>query len=321
MKAIVQTKYGSTDELTLMDVPIPTPIKKQVRVKVQAAAINDYDWCMVSGKPFIYRLMFGLFKPKSSIPGMEIAGEIEACGEDAKLFNVGDVVFGDLSECGFGGFAEYVCIDESALFKKPAEMSFEYAAALPHAACLALQGLVDVGKITSDEKVLINGAGGGVGASGLNIAKLYNAHVTAVDTGHKLTMLRQSGFDEVLDYQKTDFTQQSKQYDIILDAKTNRSIFQYLKVLSPGGRYVTVGGNLMRLVQLLLLKPWVTLFTNKRISIVALKANKDLATICTWYTAKKLVPVLDLREGLSTVPDAIKTFGAGMHKGKLVIKL
>lgn len=321
MRAIVQTKYGSADELELREVETPSPAANQVLVKVQAVAINDYDWCMVSGKPLVYRLMFGLFKPTTPIPGMEIAGEVVECGVNVKKFKVGDAVFGDLSEHGFGGFAEYVSVDENALFLKPSQMKYEDAAAISHAACLALQGLVDVGNLACGEKVLINGAGGGVGAYGLNIAKLYDANVTAVDAAHKLATLKQNGFDEALDYQRIDFTRQSARYDLILDTKTNRGIFRYLKVLAPNGRYVTVGGDVMRLIQLLLLKPWIALFTNKRVSIVALKTNKDLATICEWYLAKKLVPVLELREGLSAVPQAISYFGAGKHKGKLVVRL
>ena len=172
MKAAIFTKYGSTEVLQLREVAQPSPGEHEVLIKIQATAVNDYDWSMVRGKPYLYRLMYGIFKPKNKIPGMELSGTIEAVGENAKLFSKGDQVYGDISEYGFGSFAEFVCINEKAITLKPEKMSFEEAASIPHATMLAVQGLIDIGNIQKGQKILINGAGGGVGTFGLQIAKI-----------------------------------------------------------------------------------------------------------------------------------------------------
>lgn len=184
MKAIVLTKYGSPSMLQLQELPKPVPQENEVLVKIHATAINDYDWSMVRGKPHLYRLMFGLLKPKIKIPGMELSGTIEALGKNVQSFKLGDVVYGDISDYGFGSFAEYICIHEKALALKPPKMTFEEAAAIPHASLLAYQGLIDLGKIQNGQQILINGAGGGVGTFGLQLAKLYDAEVTGVEAFH-----------------------------------------------------------------------------------------------------------------------------------------
>ncbi len=313
------TKYGAPDVLQLKEVTKPTPKEHEVLLKIYASAVNDYDWGMVRGKPYIYRLLFGLFKPKNSIPGMELAGVVEAVGAHAELFKAGDEVYGDISGYGFGSFAEYICIDEKALSLRPAKMSFEQAAAIPHAAGLALQGLIDVGKIQKEQKILINGAGGGVGTLGIQIARLFNAEVTGVDTGDKLKMMLELGFDHIIDYKKEDFTKNGQRYDLILDAKTNRSTFRYLSSLNPHGRYVTVGGNITALLQTVLLKPLISIFSNKEIHLVALQPNKDLDYINTLFEAGKIKPVLDGPFKLSETPEAISYFGKGLHSGKVII--
>lgn len=321
MKALVFTKYGSPEVLQLREIAKPTPKENEVLVKIHATAVNDYDWSMIRGKPYLYRLLFGLLKPKHQIPGMELSGTIEALGTNAKSFKVGDAVYGDISTFGFGGFAEYVCINEKALVNKPDKMSFEAASAIPHAAGLALQGLVDTGDLKKDQKILINGAGGGMGTFGLQIAKLYDAEVTGVDTGDKLKMMREIGFDHIIDYQKEDFTKNGQKYDLILDAKTTRSTFDYLRALSPKGKYVTVGGYLNRLFPMLLLKPWISVFSKKRMYIVALKPNKDLDYISELLEAGKMRPIIDGPFNFSELPEAIQYFGEGKHSGKVVIKL
>ncbi len=321
MKALVFTKYGSPEVLQLREIAKPTPKENEVLVKIHATAVNDYDWSMIRGKPYLYRLLFGLLKPKHQIPGMELSGTIEALGTNARSFKVGDAVYGDISTFGFGGFAEYVCINEKALVIKPDKMSFEEATAIPHAAALALQGLVDSGDIKKDQKILINGAGGGMGTFGLQIAKLYDAEVTGVDTGNKLKMMREIGFDHIIDYQKEDFTKNRQKYDLILDAKTTRSSFDYLRVLNPTGKYVTVGGYLNRLFPMLLLKPWISIFSKKRIHILALKPNKDLDYISDLFEAGKMRPIIDGPFNFSELPEAIQYFGEGKHSGKVVIKL
>jgi NADPH:quinone reductase-like Zn-dependent oxidoreductase len=321
MKAIVLKKYGSPEVLQINDVAKPAPGAREVLVKIHATAVNDYDWSMVRGKPYLYRLIFGMLKPKQQIPGMELAGTIEALGARVTSFKVGDAVYGDISGHGFGSFAEYICIDEKALTRKPGKMSFEEAASIPHATMLAVQGLRDAGKIRQGQKVLINGAGGGVGTFGLQIAKLYDAEVTGVDTGDKLKMMQALGFDHIIDYKREDFTKNGQPYDLILDTKTNRSPFAYLRSLAPGGTYVTVGGNPSQLFQLLCLKPWIARFSKKSLHIVALKPNQDLDYINRLFEAGKLKCIIDGPYSLEEVPAAIRYFGEGRHSGKVVISV
>ncbi|WP_373519427.1 NAD(P)-dependent alcohol dehydrogenase [Pricia sp.] len=321
MKAIVCEKYGPPSTLQIKEVTQPVPKEKEVLVKVHAAAINDYDWSMVRGRPHLYRLFFGVTKPKRPIPGMELAGTIQAVGANATLFEIGDPVYGDISEYGFGSFAEYLCINENALCLKPTSMSFEEAAAIPHASMLAYQGLIDVGQLQKGQKVLINGAGGGVGTFGLQIAKMYDAEVTGVDTGAKLKRMKALGFDHVIDYKKEDFVKNSTRYDLILDAKTTRPIWAYQRVLQPAGKYVTVGGTIPRLLQLFLLKPFISMAGKKKMHLVSLKANKDLTYINQLYEEGKIQPVIDGPYALEEIPWAIQYFGEGKHTGKVVIKV
>ena len=208
MKAIVCTKYGPPDVLQLQEVEKPTPKDDEVLVKVHAASVNAYDWHLLTADIFLVRLMGGgLIRPKNAIPGVDIAGRIEAVGRNVKQFRPGDEVFGDISACGNGGFAEYVSVPENALALKPANLSFEEAAAVPMAALTALQGLRDQGKIQPGQKVLINGASGGVGTFAVQIAKSFGAEVTAVCSTRNLDMARTLGADQVIDYTKEDFTQ------------------------------------------------------------------------------------------------------------------
>ena len=320
MKAIVFTKYGTPDVLELKEVDKPTPKDDEVLIKVYAASINDWDWGLLQGIPFANRLLFGLLKPKKKILGSDIAGRIEAVGKNVKQFQLGDEVFGDLSG-DWGGFAEYVCARENALALKPASMTFDEAAAIPQAAMLALQGLRDKGQIQPGQKLLINGAGGGVGTFAVQIAKLNGVEVTGVDSSGKLDLLRSMGFDQVIDYTQEDFTKNGQCYDLILDVKTNRSIFDYTRALSPNGIYVTVGGSMARLLQALFLRPWISMISKKNIRIVTLKPNKDLAYMNELFEAGKVKPVIDGPYKLSEVPEAIRHFGEGNHKGKVVITL
>jgi NADPH:quinone reductase-like Zn-dependent oxidoreductase len=321
MKAIVQKKYGGSEALQLKDVQKPVPKEREVLIKVHAAAINDYDWSMMRGKPYIYRLMFGLIEPKNKIPGMELSGTVVALGENVTKFELGDAVYGDISGYGFGAFAEFTCVNEQALVRKPPQMSFEEAASVPHASMLVLQGLVDVGKIRENQKVLINGAGGGVGTFGLYIAKLYGAEVTGVDTGDKLEMISSIGYDQVIDYKDSDFTKNGQLYDLILDTKTNRSPFEYIRCLSEEGRYVTVGGELSRILQIVLLKHWIAKFHGKSMAVVGLKPNKDLDYIHELYEAVKIKPVIDGPYELSQAPELVQYFGEGKHTGKVILSL
>jgi len=321
LKAIVLSHYGPPEDLQLQDVDKPQPKDDEVLVEVHASSINDWDWCFVRGKPYVYRLMFGLSTPGCSILGAEVAGTVVAVGQQVTMFKPGDNVYGDLSESGFGGFAEYVCVPEHALASKPAGMTFEQAAALPHAAMLALQGLVDIGQLDRGEQVLINGAGGGVGTIGVQIAKQYNAEVTGVDSAAKLDMLRDIGFDHVIDYRIQDFTRDSQQYDLILDTMTTRSPFSYLRALKSGGRYVTVGGNVLRMLQLVCASWPIARFFRKQVSIVALKPNSDLSYINSFFETRGLRLEIDGTYALSEVPEAIARFGNAQHRGKIVISV
>lgn len=245
MKAIVFTKYGSPDVLELKEVGKPAPKDDEVLIRVHAASLNEWDLGALEGVSLVNRLIFGLLHPKKQILGSDVAGRIEAVGKHVLRFQPGDEVFGDLSG-EWGGFAEYVCARETAITLKAPSMTFEEAAAIPQAAMLALQGLRDKGRIQPGQKVLINGAGGGVGTFAIQIARLYGVEVTAVDGPAKLDMLRSMGAAHVIDYTREDFTRNGQRYDLILDVKTTRSILDCARALSSNGVYVTVGGSMVR---------------------------------------------------------------------------
>jgi len=319
VKAIVYEKYGTPDVLQLKEAAKPVPGEDEVLVKVHAASINDWDLGLLYGD-FINRMLNGLRKPRRNILGSDIAGKIETVGKKVKRFKAGDDVYGDLSG-QWGGFAEYVCAPEKSLSLKPAAMSFEEAAAIPQAAMLAVQGLIDKGKIKQAQKVLINGAGGGVGTFAIQIAKLYGAEVTGVDKATKLEMLRSIGFDHVIDYTKEDFTKNGKAYDLILDAKTNRSAFDYARSLNRNGVYVTVGGSIGHLLQVLILAPLIRMIQSKHLRIVALKPNKDLAFMNDLFEKGKVRTVIDGPYRLDQLGEAFRHFAKADHKGKIVITM
>ncbi len=320
MKAIVYESYNGIDALQLKEVEKPLPKDDEVLIKVKAVSLNDWDWGKMDGSSVFNRLFSGLRKPKHSILGSDVAGLVESVGRNVTRFKIGDEVYGDLSG-RWGGLAEYCCAQETALAVKPAAMSFIEAAAIPQAAMLAVQGLIDKGKIKQGDKLLINGAGGGVGTFGLQIAKLHNVHVTGVDHTSKLEMMRNLGFDDVIDYTAEDFTNNGRTYDLILDTKSNRPVSHYLRALNPGGIYVTVGGDLSRLFTTLLSLPFISLFSRKKIKIVALKPNKDLPYINTLFEEGNFKTVIDGHYTLAQVPDAFRLFSKAAHKGKIVISV
>jgi len=319
MKAIVYTKYGLPDVLEFKDVEKPIPKNNEVLVKVHAACINDWDWGLLRGMPFMNRLFFGLLKPKIKILGSDIAGRVEAVGRNVKQFQPDDEVFGDLSGCGFGGFAEYVCARENALVLKPTSMTFESAAAVPQAAVLALQGLRDKGQIQPGQKVLINGAGGGAGTFAVQIAKSFGAEVTGVDSTRKLDTMRSIGADHVIDYTVEDFTKSGQRYDWILDFAAHHSILDYYRALCPKGIYVMAGGSTARLFQALFVAPLISMTTSKKMGILMHKSNKDLAFFKELFKAGKVKPVIDKRYALGEVAEALRYFGKGYARGKIVI--
>ncbi len=317
MKAVVYSNYGSPDVLRLENVQKPIPADDEVLVKVHAVSINSWDWDMLTGKPLEYRFFSGLVKPKSTkIHGCDIAGVIEGVGKNVKQFEIGDEVFGDLSEGGWGAFAEYTCACENELILKPSSMTFEDAACLSHGGNLAVQGLIDFGQIKSGQKVLINGGCGSTGTLAIQIAKLFDVEVTGVDRTEKLDMMRALGADHVIDYTKEDFTQNGQQYDLIFDVKTARSIFDYKRALCPNGVYTTVGGNTFRILQLVF---FGRLMRKYKMQMVGYKANKDLNYLVDLFEAGKLIPVIDKCFPLEETAEAFRNFGEGRFKGKIVI--
>jgi len=318
LKAVVFTRYGGPEVLELRDAAKPAPGEGEVLVRVRAACVNDWDWQAMRGSPFINRLTFGLLKPNKQILGSDIAGHVEAVGKNAARFRPGDEVFGDLTG-RWGGFAEYACAPEGALAPKPAGLTFEEAAAIPQAGMLAVQGLRDQGHLAPGQTLLVNGAGGGVGTFAVQMAKLQGVETTGVDHTEKLDVLRSAGYDHVLDYTREDFTARGQRYDLILDVKTNRSALAYLRALTVRGVYVTVGGSTGRLIQVLLVGSVLPVVSKKRMRIVALKPNKDLAYLTELVEAGSVKPVIDSRYVLAETAAAMRRFGEGKHKGKIVI--
>ncbi|NQX58234.1 NAD(P)-dependent alcohol dehydrogenase [Paenibacillus qinlingensis] len=321
MKAIIYTKYGSPNELIYTEVEKPQPKDHEVLINVHVASINSWDWDLLRGTPFLVRIG-GITKPKYTILGADIAGRVEAVGKAVKQFAPGDEVFGDISGCSWGGFAEYVCASETAVSLKPATISFEDAAAIPQAAVLALQGLRGRGLIRKGKKVLINGAGGGVGTFAIQLSKLFGAEVTAVDRAVKLPKLEALGADYVMDYKKEDFTTSGNKYDLILDVVGNRSIFDCKRALSLDGQYVMVGGTLSRIFQVMLLGPLISLLSKKKMGLLMHKPNAtDQNELMSFWEIGKLTPVIDRHYPLGEVADALTYFGEGQHIGKVMIHI
>jgi NADPH:quinone reductase-like Zn-dependent oxidoreductase len=319
MKAIVYTKYGTPDVLELKEIDKPVPRENEVLIKVYAVSLNDWDLGLLDGD-FVNRMLNGISKPKIKILGSDIAGEVVEVGASVTKFKIGDAVYGDLSGT-WGGLAEYVCAGEDKLAIKPGRMSFEDAAAIPQAGMLAVQGLLDKGQLQRGQKILVNGAGGGVGTFAIQIAKAYDVEMTGVDSAAKLEMMKSLGYYHVIDYMKQNFTRAGKQYDLILDVKTKRSMFDYARALSPGGKYVTVGGDMNRLFQMLFVGPLISLMSKKKMSLVVLKTNKDLEFMNDLFEQGKLKPVIDGPYTLEETASAFRMFSEGKHKGKVVIRV
>jgi len=320
MKAIVIEKYGSPDVLQFKEVERPTPKDNQVLVRVQAASANPLDWHLMRGEPFIARLMgTGLLKPKSSRVGADVAGRVEAVGKDVTLFKPGDEVFGTCN----GSFAEYACAREDRLALKPANVSFEEAAAIPVAATTALQGLRNKGQIQPGQKVLVNGASGGVGTFAVQIAKSYGTEVTGVCSTRNLDLVRKIGADHVVDYTQEDFTKNEQQrYDLIFDAVGNRSVSDYKRALKPGGTCAVAGFSSMpRMFEHSALGPLMSKTGNKKVGGMGMaKINQnDLVFLKQLVETQKVRPVIDRRYPLSETADAIRYLEAGHAQGKVVI--
>jgi len=316
MKAIVHTRYGPPDVLQFSEVAKPIPVDDEVLIRIYAASVNPLDRYVMRGAPLI-RLIPGLRTPKHKVIGADIAGRVEAVGRRVKQFQPGDAVFGAK---GVGGFAEYVCAIEDKLARKPANSSFEEAAAVPVAAITALQGLRDKGRIQPGHKVLVDGASGGVGTFAVQIAKSFGAEVTAVCSTRNVDIARSIGADHVIDYTQEDFTRSGQRYDLILGANAHHSIFDYRRALSRDGIYVVVGGGLVQIFQAMLLAPLLSLISSKKTCFFIANINqRDLAFVKDLLEAGKVVPVIDRRYPLSDAAEAVRYLEEGHAQGKIVI--
>jgi NADPH:quinone reductase-like Zn-dependent oxidoreductase len=316
MKAVVYTRFGPPEGLRLTEVEKPVHGDNEILIKVHASSANAYDWRHLRADPFLIRLMgAGLLKPKHPILGADIAGTVESVGSNVTQFKPGDEVFG---EGGYGGFAEFVCVDENRFVLKPANLSFEEAAALPMAALTALQGLRDKGKISRGQKVLINGASGGVGSFAVQIAKAFEADVTGVCSTPKMDMVRSIGADCVFDYTKEDITQSNLKFDLIFDSAAYHSISEYKRILNPNGIYVLAGGSMARIFRLMIL----SMFGLKNMGIMVASINqKDLLFILELTKSGKVKPIIDKRFRREDTAMAMRYLEEGHASGKVVITI
>jgi len=325
MKAITYQNYGSPDVLKCEEIEKPTAGDNQVLIKVRAASVNPLDWHYVRGTPYFMRVQSGLRRPKVTRLGVDFAGTVEAVGRDVKRFRPGDEVFGGRT----GAFAEYVCVREDrAVALKPANLTFEQAASVPIAAITALQGLRDRGQVQPGQKVLINGAAGGVGTFAVQIARSFGAEVTGVCSARNVDMVRSIGADRVIDYTQQDFTRTEQRYDVLLDNVGNRSLSDCRRVLNPRGRYVLIGGGgpddgrwigpLIRVLKMLVLSRFVS---QDMVFFMAQLKQEDLTLLGDLMQAGKVTPVIDRRYRLSETPEAIRYLEEGHARGKVVITL
>ena len=320
MKAAVCNRYGPPDVIQIEDVQKPVPKDDEVLIKVRAASLNPADWHMKRGKPRIIRLMTGLRKPKDPQLGFDVAGQVEAIGRNVTQFKPGDEVFGSCR----GAFAEYACALESALVKKPHNVTFEAAAAVPIAAYTALQGLRDKGKLQPGQKVLINGAAGGVGTFTVQIAKWLGADVTAVCSTRNMDLVRSIGADRVIDYTQEDFTTNGQRYDLIFDLVANHSFTAAMRVLKPKGIYVGAGvlgrPSMTGILTRLIMAPLSSRFVSQQVvMLLARRSKDDLTMMSELMKTGKVMPVIDKCYRLNEVPEAIRYLEEKHARGKIVI--
>lgn len=323
VKAIHYTQYGPPDVLQLVDVAKPTPKPDEVLVKIHAASVNALDWHMLTADIFLVRFMGGgLFRPSKHRLGADLAGRVEAVGSEVTHFKPGDAVYGDIEPFGSGAFAEYAALPARGLAPKPAALTFAEAAALPVAAITALQGLRDVGKLRAGQRVLINGASGGVGTFAVQIARAFGADVTAVCSTHNVEQARALSADHVIDYTKEDFTQRRDQYDLIFAANGYHPLDAYARVLAPGGVYVMAGGKPKQIFDVMLWGWWHARGGDKTLTNVMAHASvPDLLVLNDLIEAGKVKPVIDRRYPLHATADALRYLGAGHARGKIVISV
>lgn len=321
MKAIITTRYGSPDVLQYGEIEKPTPADDEVLVRVHAVSVNAADWHRMRGKPLFARFLIGGFrKPKYPILGSDIAGRVEAVGKNVKQYKPGDDLFGGI---GVGGFAEYASVPESKLLPKPSNLSFVAAAAVPIAAVTALQALRDNGHVRPGQKVLINGASGGVGTFAVQLAKSFGADVTAVCSTRNLDIARTIGADHLIDYTREDFTTNGQRYDLIIDIAANHSVSDFNRALNPQGTCVFTGfSTLPHLLQTRLQGAWAARTGSRKfLSFTAKLSRNDLAFLKELLEEGKIVPVIDRCYPLSNVPEAMQYFGVEHARGKVIINV
>ena len=311
------------DVLKLQDVATPMPQASEVLVKIHAASVNALDWHLLTADIFLIRVAGeGLFKPKRNRLGADMAGRVEAVGSNVTQFKPGDAVYGDIEPFGSGAFAEYAAVPATALAPKPPSLTFAEAAALPVAALTALQGLRNVGKIQAGQRVLINGASGGVGTFAVQIAKALGGEVTAVCSTRNVEQALALGADHVIDYTKEDFTQRGAQYDLIFAANGYHSLSAYKRALAPGGVYVMAGGKPKQIFDVMLWGWWHSRGGDKKLTnVMAHASTPDLLVLNDLIAAGKLKPVIDRRYPLHQTADALRYLGEGHTRGKIVIDL
>ena len=322
VKAIVYHEYGPPDVLELEDVDTPVVKDDEVLVRVYGVAVNPGDWDLLNGTPYVLRPMVGLRRPRNKVLGLAVAGRVEAVGSNTTRFQSGDEVYAGI---GGGGFAEYACVSEDALALKPSNLTLEQAAAVPVAGVTALQGLRDTGRVQPGQKVLINGASGGVGTFAVQIAKAFGANVTGVCSTTNVDLVRSIGADHVIDYTQEDFTRNGEQYDLIIDNVGNRSLSDYRRALAPGGTLIPnsnkgsghwIGGFLGRAVQALVVSPFVS---QRLRPFAATEKSEDLVVLKELIESGKVTPVIDRTYPLNETAEALGYYGEGHTRGKVVI--
>ncbi len=321
MKAMIYTQYGAPlDVLRLKEVERPTPRDDEVLIKVHASSVNSAELHLIRADPFLARMSTGLLKPTKTIPGADVAGRVEAVGKDVQQFKPGDEVFGDLSGCGWGAFAEYVCANENALLLKPMNITFEQTAAVPLAGVTALQGLRNKGQIKPGQKVLINGASGGVGSFAVQIAKSFGTEVTGVCSTKKTDMVRSIGADHVIDYTQEDVTRSGQHYDLILDAAAYRPFSEYKRILSSSGIYVFAGGSTSGLFRAMLLGSLMSKSKGQTFLTLMAGANlTDLGFMKELLETGKVTPFIDKCYPLSEAAAALEYVEDRHVQGKVVL--
>jgi len=320
VKAMSWQAYNAIDQIQIIETDTPRPKANEVLIRTHASSINSWDWEIIQGTPWVNRVVRALTS-KYDILGADVAGTVAAVGRAVSRFKEGDEVYGDLSGGHWGGFAEYVTADQSALLPKPANLTFAQAAAVPQAGLLALQGLRDKGAIQTGERVLINGASGGVGTFAIQLARLWQAEVTAVCSGPKMELVRELGAAHVMDYTQQDFTQNNNQYDLILDVQGHHNIAGYKRALSSGGRYVMVGGE-SALVNRVIWQGWLAAVNGgQKMGLLLHKANRGLVDLSRLLEQGKITPVVDRCYPLEKLADAMRYYAGGHVRGKLVISM